>query len=739
MANSNRRNPVEVGSFDPKTQIGQALPSAVVDSSAAMSNAGTALERVSGKLGERADAATRVEAKRAGAIAGNEPDFRPTGGSTIAETTYDQAATATYIDKLDARVSRETREAYQLWSQDPQRAPSQLKENLDKIRESVLADSFPDIRGQVEARFERLRLPLEMQAQSDTLERARDGARAALVTRSAEATTTIARLAVNPDDPASQAAIRQERATIHAGYDRAAANGDITQEKAASLKLAADRDIAMRVGMTRVEQLKSVADVDASEKRLDQEFSSGKLKSMSDDAYDAIKKGLEQRRRQLVTEGNRDATLITKRLDSIVEREKQGLAIPPQELEELKLAAAKSDQGMAAFEMMERKRELARRLRGQTPEEIDAFGRVMRDQLRVSGGTASVGQNELIGFIDTMADDKRKALATAPLREADRTGLIKVAPFDPSNTEQLEISTARRVAEARAVARANGREVIYFDPGEVDRVKAVVAQGGDQALGTLQKMIAGAGKDAPAMLAEIGNGAPELAHAGGLLRSGIPQQRDLARDVLEGVRIKAQPGAKLPNVPLAEDDDAFKTVFGSSLSDQPEDRERIRATARAVFAVRAARSNIDAKTSEGTDLLKQVYREVGGRVKVGRDEYGGVDGYKPGWFSSRVQIVLPQDVKAGRFGDILGALTDADLAGLPGGGPIDAEGKPLKASTLARSYPVRTSSGWRFAASPDETDRKWLKGSDGKPFTLDLDALGGRLRSRVPDAFLGGR
>lgn len=740
MANRNRRNPVEPRDFNPQAQVGQGMPSAVVDSSAPFAAAGGALSQLSSQIGTKADAATRVEARRAGAIAGNEPDFRPTGGSTIAEATFDQAATATYADKLDARISRETREAYQAWSQDPNRQPSQLTATLNEARDRILKDdAFPEIRGQVEARFERLRAPLESQAANDLLERTRDGSRAALVERTAEGQTTIARLAVNPNDPKSIAAIRQERGAIHAGYDRAAANGEITQEKAALLKRQTDRDIAMRLGVTRIEQAKTVAELDASEKTLDREFAAGKLKDMNDDAYDAIKKAIDSRRRQLVTQGNSDAGLITRRLDSIVDREKQGLAIPPQELEELKLAAAKSDQGMAAYEQMDRKRQLAQRLRGLPPETIEATARMMREQLRVSGGTATAGQNEIIGFVETMAEEKRKGLATDPLGTADKTGLLKVSPLDVSNTEQLELGTARRVAEARAVAREHGREPVYFRPGEVDRVKAIVAQGGDQALTTLQRMIAGAGRDAPAMLAEIGNGAPELAHAGGLLRSGIPQQRDLARDVLEGVRLRAQPGSKLPSLPMADDDEAFKAVFGGSLSDQPEDRERIRATARTVFAARAARSNIDPRTSEGTDLMRQVYREVGGRVKVGRDEYGGVDGYKPGWFSSRVQIVLPQDVKAGRFGDVLSAITDADLAALPGGAPIGADGQPLKASVLARSYPVRTANGWRFSATADEADRKWLKGSDGRTFTLDLDALAPKLRARVPGAYLGGR
>lgn len=740
MANSNRRNPIEVRDFTPKADVGNPLPSAVVDASAPFANAAGALESASAKIGQRADAAIRVEARAAGAAAGAQPDWRPTGGSTIAEATYDQAATATYIDKLDAKVSRETRQAYQLWSEQPNRQPSQLSATLDEIRDRILGqDAFPEVRGQVEARFERLRAPLESQAANDLLERTRDGARAALIERAAEAQTSIARAAVNPNDPKAIAAIEQERAALNASYDRAAANGEITREKAAVLKRGNDRDIAMRLGVTRIEQTKTVAELDASEQTLDREFAAGKLKTMGEDAYDAIKKAIDSRRRQLVTEGNRDATLITKRLDSIVEREKQGLAIPPQELEELKLAAAKSDAGMAAYEQMDRKRQLAQRLRGLPPETIEATARMMREQLRVSGGTATAGQNEIIGFVEGLADEKRKGLATDPLGAADRTGLMKVPPLDVSNTEQLEIGTARRVADARAVAREHGREVVYFRPGEVDRVKSIVAQGGDQALTTLQKMIAGAGRDAPAMLAEIGNGAPELAHAGGLLRSGIPQQRDLARDVLEGVRLKGQPGAKLPSIPMADDDEAFKAVFGTSLADQPEDRERIRATARTVFAARAARANVDPKTSEGVDLMQQVYREVGGRVKVGRDEYGGVDGYKPGWFSSRVQIVLPQDVKTGRFGDILSAITDADLAALPGGAPVGGDGQPLKASVLARSYPVRTANGWRFAASADDADRKWLKGSDGRIFTLDLDALAPKLRARVPGAYLGGR
>lgn len=727
--------------FDPKGATIEGLPAVqrgAGQDSEALFQVGSEL---AGVFGRTADRQARIEGKREGEIAGNGPAFRPTGSTSLKGHAYDDAGVATYLDRLDATVSRRTREAFQAWSQDPNRTTGGLTETLDGVRDDVLAnDTFAEVRGRVAAQFERLRTPFEIQAQKDAFDRVQDGRRRAGFEKLNESQTTTQRvIALDPDNPKAQAAVATQLQSQIDTIEALARNGDITQEQAAKQIASVKQATMMQIGEARIGKMKDTAAIDASEQALERDFAAGKLKNLDAGGYEKLKAAHVQRRQQINAQGSRDASLITDRLKSVVDREKQGFAVPQAEIEDLRMTAGRTPQGQAAFDIAERKRQLAQNLRGQTPEGIDAFGRMMRDQMRVSGAVSGP-QNELVSFVDELATERRKAIETAPLRDADRQGVIKVAPFDFSNTEQLETGMARRVAEAQAVAKHNQREPVYLDPDEVARAKSVIAQGGDQAIESLKRVIAGAGNAAPAVLAEIGNGAPELAHAGALLVNGIPQQREVARDIIEGRRVKGVPGANIPEIDAATDNEAFAKVFGKSLTHQPEDSERLRASARAVFTARAMRGGVLKGTQEASDLLEQVYREVGGQVKVRGADYGGPETYKPSWYKDASTTMLPQYIKRGRFPDVIGAITDLDLKELPGGGPVDKDGAPVKASVLQGYYPVAVRGGYQFAKKSDYHDeRLFLRGSDGGRFTLDLDRLSVRLRPRVPDAFLGGR
>ncbi len=64
----------------------------------------TALTGVSNRLGKMADAAAIDIAKREGAIAGLDPEFRPTGRQTSAGRAFDQAALRTHGERLDTMI-----------------------------------------------------------------------------------------------------------------------------------------------------------------------------------------------------------------------------------------------------------------------------------------------------------------------------------------------------------------------------------------------------------------------------------------------------------------------------------------------------------------------------------------------------------------------------------------------------------------------------------------------------------
>ena len=99
------------------------------------------------------------------------------------------------------------------------------------------------------------------------------------------------------------------------------------------------------------------------------------------------------------------------------------------------------------------------------------------------------------------------------------------------------------------------------------------------------------------------------------------------------------------------------------------------------------------------------------------------------------KVLIPGSIRNDRFGSVLGALTDADVAGAEA-----ANGKKYTASDIKSAVPVAVRGGYRFAAGDPMSDNpKWIRGADGNPFVLDFEALEPTLRKRVPAAFMGGR
>ncbi len=91
-------------------------------------------------------------------------------------------------------------------------------------------------------------------------------------------------------------------------------------------------------------------------------------------------------------------------------------------------------------------------------------------------------------------------------------------------------------------------------------------------------------------------------------------------------------------------------------------------------------------------------------------------------------------MKADRFRDVIGAVTDDDLSKM-GVSPENA-----KARDIHNALPVAVDGGYVFAVGdPRSADPRYIKGALGGPFKLDFNQMEERLRKRVPDAFLGGR
>jgi hypothetical protein len=331
---------------------------------------------------------------------------------------------------------------------------------------------------------------------------------------------------------------------------------------------------------------------------------------------------------------------------------------------------------------------------------------------------------------------RRRDYAERPLIAAAADGIIgDVAPLSIDDPTRLAAEIAPRLAQVDIVARQTGRAVPIFDVDERPRVVAALNAGGDRALDVMGGLLRGApDAERARIVAELGDDAPAMAQAASLMiETG---DRSFAAQVAEGLRQRAQPGAKAVRPRSTDADAAYAAVVGPAnrLVDASE-RARIVDAASAYFEVEAARRGVEPGTPEARDLLDDAMRRAAGSVTIGRRTFGGVGMVDPvGWGVGATMVRVPPDVETDRFGDVLAALTDADL-GAGDAAPVTARGRAATAADVARLTPMAVPGGYVFADMDERGRPRPLRRADGQPWVLQWARMGPILRARVPDAF----
>ncbi len=701
-----------------------------------------ALEEVSSKFGRLADQFVENEATNAGKVAGNDPAFRPSGAGTLRAQAFDKAATTVYADKLDAKISSVVTQLYTDYSALPadQRNPSALQRQFEAAKTKILDDdAFPEIRGQTEARFATLARPHLKSAADDLQARTLDAERVSAIEAINTSRGAIARLTSGgADTPEAQEALRQEQASIDARTDRLVRRGTITAVTGQKLRDDARTETQQRIVEARLDRIGSLSELDAHEAQYREGLKSGGLKELTADTIDKIDAAYDRRRRQLTIATGADAGRLGKAIDSAIQREREGFTVPAEELAQLRILAERAPGGAALIDRAERRIGVTRSLRGRPPEDIDLALNLVRQRQARTGGS-SEAEADTVRYLEELRDETRKAIATDQLGHVQKQGLVQVVPIDPmADDRSFEAQIAARTALGRSIGQGLNRPPQFLQPDDVNRLRTELKKDPDRALGLIRGIVRGAGRDAPAILAELGEGAPELAVAGQLVAAGTPGQRDTARDLLEGYRIKAIPGARLPQ-PRREDVDKIRSeVVGRAYAELPESRARLDVAATAIWQARVSRFNVEPGSADAQEELRRAYEQAAGQATVQKTRYGGVGTVQGGWLSSGAKVLVPQEVRADRFMDVIGALTEADLAALGPNRPQAPDGTVFGPRALARAFPVRVGTGYRFSSTNPERDPpKFIPRADGQPFTLDLDPLLPTLRGRVPGAFLG--
>ncbi|MCA0424875.1 MAG: phage tail-type lysozyme domain-containing protein [Proteobacteria bacterium] len=358
---------------------------------------------------------------------------------------------------------------------------------------------------------------------------------------------------------------------------------------------------------------------------------------------------------------------------------------------------------------------------------------------RIAASGVSKPMAQVIDFARSRRDSMNSLDTTDPLRAAEQAGVLpggQVAPVDFGQPPDVLGQQMRaRATQAEAVARGKGMAPVYFRPEERRMIGEVLAGGGAKALHVMNGIVRGAGGNATKALAEIGDTAPELAHASMLaVTTGDDTAQRRVAEALEARKVK---GASVLRASGTELDSAFRDVVGTArMSYSAEQQGRIKATAALLFEHEVARRGVDPKGADAPELLASAMRAAAGETRGGGRQYGGIiPKFKTnGWSSG--QVVAPPNVEASRFGEVLRAMEDGDLAGMADP-PVTAAGKPMTVKELLRALPHAGDGGYRFGNIDASTGtvKDPVRAKSGAIFFLDWSQVSPKLRERIPEAF----
>lgn len=352
----------------------------------------------------------------------------------------------------------------------------------------------------------------------------------------------------------------------------------------------------------------------------------------------------------------------------------------------------------------------------------------------------SVGLSALAADVVSDAEmhlkKRRELLNTDPLRAAEAAGTIaQIAPLDWNAGPALGAQLNARMAQAEAVAEANGRAPTYLRPDEKDRLREKIQAGGPEALKLVTGIVEGSGARARAILGEMESSAPRLAAIGRMVAHGAPEQLTAARDAFEALRMEQAPGVKTVERPKTSGV-LEREVLGGAYGADVQSRQRVIDAAQLIYKGQMARKGLDPDTLAGANVYKEALQLAVGK-SGGQSAVGGVAEYAMPWGKSNAKVVVPENVKTNSFREVIQSLTAQDLEEAPGGRP-EVSGTPYTLRDIKSAYPVRVQGGYAFSQDEPGTDTpKMIRRADGKVFVLDWQWYQARARNRVPHAFAG--
>lgn len=688
------------------------------------------------QVGRFADELAGAEGARAGAIAGDQANFEPGRVDTLRGRAFDRAGTDAYLSKLTAQFTSDSMDLYEAHKNDPAGFKAAYE---GKVKEYEGAHVFPEAQAHFRAKATSIASSLRARVLSNFEGEQNDRRRASFVEDEGRAVSNQQRLlAAAPDDPNTERAVRDEADARKLRVDGLAATGALSAEQAAKRKLAIDDESSASLILARAGTRQTPDELAAYREQFRADFQAGKIKGLVD--YDAVDAQLAKMQQQRGVQIDKNLRALDGDLAAFVDREKDGWS--PGSSEWLALQSrgrALGEEGGRRVAIAEMKLKLGRDVAALPLDQAEARQARIEQAVREKGGDpVSV---EAAKYSRSVLEARRTAMGQDPVGAGEREyGATAGVVNFTGEPDALAGELASRIPAAMSIAQASGRKVTYLRPEEKARAQAVLDEGGDKALALIDGVIRGGKGQAPAILAEIGDGAPALAHAGLVMAS--TGDREFARQVSSLRKAeKAAPGGRLPGPSETALGEVQRAVYGRALSSfEPAELASTRAAASAWARVEFARRNIDPKDGDETTkaVLTEAFQRARGRTTSNGIAYGGLAetvtarGF---FFDDKAPVQIPPNVRADKFSDLMSALTTADLAGLKNP-PVTKSGEVLDARRLRAAELQAVPGGYAFGHT-DKGNGAFtpLRGRDGKIFVLPWAEVEPALRGRVPAAF----
>jgi hypothetical protein len=664
--------------------------------------------------------------------------WRPSGQDTIYGRAYDEAGTKVYLSELDNEMRSTTSQLFDQYKDDP----AELEKGMAQLKGQLAKDHvFPEIMADYSIGFDRLASRYVGQARENQRRNAEAQDRATFIAGTSQLETEQQKQIAEFDPSSDNAAdaIASSQAAIDAHYDDAVRRNILDPDKAEIAKQRSRREAALGFYGKQADAL-DAAGVAALHGKMREDFAAGKLAGLDGDGWAVLDKNLTA----LETKKRMASARIEKTYrtagDAFAKRIADGAEINSGELAAYALAAGSTPDGKEALQETYAKISVAREIRDFTLPEAAKHVAGLRKQY---GDDMTAAQARTLAFAEKTLDAKRKAINQDSVTYAEAQGLAQPTPLltEAENPDEISSIVAERVQAASDVSEHLGVAPRYLKKGEAAAIAKIVQADPEKGAAIAGALVGGAGPAAPQLLAEFGNDAPMIAEAGSIVYSGGSNQA--AEDVIAGYgKIDGKTPTGLKPAAAAN---SFNDTVGSALALQPHDRLHIASAAASIARTRITRQGVDPKGSEAQEIHARAVQEAAGAVFDRGRQYGGFADIGGGWFSSGSRVLVPSDVAADQFGEVLASITDADLAGLAvkpkagydlGGFWRGQTEKQGLAATIQGATPVAVAGGYAFAkGDPTSDDPQFVQGDDGKIFVLDIEALRPQLQARVPGAW----